>query len=180
MTLKYCNQCKLTKPLREFAKDKNRKDGRFSYCKLCNSTRARAWAKAHPERTHARTKTWAAANRERLRALARARYKKGGEKLKKKLRATRKAHPEWSRNVHLKANFGISLKQWNSILEAQDNCCACCRSREPGSKHGWHTDHDHKTGRLRGILCQPCNLMLGSAKDSVENLRAGISYLERQ
>jgi hypothetical protein len=44
----------------------------------------------------------------------------------------------------------------------------------------WHTDHDHSTGKFRGVLCRDCNWMLGKAKDSSSILRKGAEYLEAQ
>lgn len=55
--------------------------------------------------------------------------------------------------------------------------CGIC-GKEPRS--GFVIDHDHKTGRVRGLLCQRCNSGLGSLGDSIEGLKAAIAYLERR
>jgi Recombination endonuclease VII len=62
------------------------------------------------------------------------------------------------------------------MLERQGGC-AICGSPDPGWTKGWHVDHDHKSGALRGLLCNRCNLMLGHAKDSAVTLQAAIDYL---
>ena len=55
--------------------------------------------------------------------------------------------------------------------------CCCCGSRTHNGR-GWHIDHDHKTKKFRGILCNNCNLGLGHFKDSVQRLSQAIKYLE--
>ncbi|WP_406418459.1 endonuclease VII domain-containing protein [Streptomyces sp. NBC_01614] len=64
------------------------------------------------------------------------------------------------------------------MLERQGGACAICRGRNK-SGHQLHVDHDHTTGRVRALLCQQCNAMLGHARDDIETLRAAIAYLER-
>lgn len=57
--------------------------------------------------------------------------------------------------------------------------CAICNAAKPGGNKGWHVDHCHTTGVVRGILCQRCNLMLGIAKDRPEVLLEAASYIQR-
>lgn len=61
------------------------------------------------------------------------------------------------------ARYGLTVEKFESILRDQDGLCAMpdCRSPEPGGKGQWHVDHDHSTGRVRGILCHKCNITLG-------------------
>jgi len=56
--------------------------------------------------------------------------------------------------------------------------CEVCGS-DAGHGKGLSWDHDHTTGRFRGWLCHPCNLILGQCKDSPQRLRALAEYLER-
>ena len=60
------------------------------------------------------------------------------------------------------------------MLEAQGGVCAACKTDEPK-----HVDHDHKTGRVRGMLCYLCNQALGNVRDDVSRLRGLIDYLYR-
>lgn len=86
-------------------------------------------------------------------------------------------NPDYFKSRHLKSKYGITVEQRDELLESQGNCCAICKSIDPGPK-GWHTDHCHKTGRVRGILCNGCNVGLGHFKESVAVLNAAaIEYL---
>lgn len=65
------------------------------------------------------------------------------------------------------------------LLEIQGNRCAVCGTSEPKQRRNgcWAVDHDHSTGRIRGVLCTGCNFMLGNAEDRIETLKGGIAYL---
>ena len=70
------------------------------------------------------------------------------------------------------------------MLVSQGNRCAICRSEESDTwlrrdvrRDGWHIDHDHVTGRVRGVLCPACNLMIGYAKDNSDVLTRAAAYL---
>jgi hypothetical protein len=88
-------------------------------------------------------------------------------------------NPNIFRNTALKAKFGISLNVFNQMLLAQDNRCKICYSLNPGaSKRFFSVDHDHGTGKIRGILCHGCNAGLGMFKDNQASLIAAAKYLE--
>lgn len=78
--------------------------------------------------------------------------------------------------------YGItSIQKHQMLMELQDGKCATCGSDKPqgagGRGHGqWHTDHCHKTGQVRGILCARCNLVL-TQKMNVRTLIKMASYL---
>jgi hypothetical protein len=89
---------------------------------------------------------------------------------------------EQNRRADLRKYYGpdFTIEKWNEMFAAQGSRCAVCQSPEPGRKSGhWCTDHDHKTGRVRGILCSGCNTALGHAKDDPLRLRLLAEYLER-
>lgn len=75
--------------------------------------------------------------------------------------------------------YGIKPEEFSALLDRQGGLCAICRADEAGGKGGWHVDHDHATGKIRGLLCQNCNLMLGNAKDDPARLQAAITYLAK-
>lgn len=99
-----------------------------------------------------------------------------------KTKAWAAEHPsEWERSRRkslLKKKYGLTLEDYDDILEEQGNVCAICGD-PPDDPRGFraHIDHDHKTGRVRGILCTRCNHGLGNFKDSPEILRAAVKYL---
>jgi hypothetical protein len=81
---------------------------------------------------------------------------------------------------NLKANYGMTLEEFNKLVETQGNACAICSTSIPGGRGTWHVDHDHKTGKVRGLLCNACNVGLGYFKDSMDNLNNAILYLAGQ
>lgn len=72
--------------------------------------------------------------------------------------------------------YDMTIEQWDEMFHAQGECCAMCNTKDPGVK-GWNTDHCHKKDQVRAILCLTCNLLLGHAKDKIETLMAGVTYL---
>lgn len=87
------------------------------------------------------------------------------------------SNPEKAKSNRLLTKYGITLKEWEALFESQESKCAVCGSPDPSTKSGWHTDHCHETGRVRGILCMPCNIMLGMSRDNTDILANAIKYL---
>lgn len=82
-----------------------------------------------------------------------------------------------SRNTKLKSKYGISIKEFELLLEAWNYSCGICGKQQVIDSVELCVDHDHKTGLIRGILCQSCNLALGNFKDSIKNVVNGVDYL---
>jgi hypothetical protein len=87
----------------------------------------------------------------------------------------------------IKRKFGITQIDYNALLESQNRSCAICNIHldEYKGVYGkgkkverFSIDHCHSTGKIRGLLCFNCNLMLGHAKDSQETLASAIMYLQ--
>lgn len=75
--------------------------------------------------------------------------------------------------------FGITLDEYNSMLEAQGGTCAICKGPPRGKS--WRrlvVDHCHVTGQLRGLLCDTCNRTLGLLHDNLQVAQAAASYLQ--
>lgn len=72
--------------------------------------------------------------------------------------------------------YGLSPQDYAAMLDAQDGACAICR--KPPRTRGLNVDHDHATGRVRGLLCGPCNSVLGMAGDDPNVLTEALRYLE--
>lgn len=73
--------------------------------------------------------------------------------------------------------YGITPEEYAALLDRQLGRCAICRADSAGGRGGWHVDHDHNTGKVRGLLCHSCNLGLGHLKDDPALLRAAMEYL---
>lgn len=91
-------------------------------------------------------------------------------------------HPEqqkkYRRDHHLLSRYGIDQTGVDALLAAQGGTCAICREVPPeGRRVRWHVDHDHETDEVRGILCGPCNVLIGMAHEDPEVLSAAITYL---
>lgn len=77
------------------------------------------------------------------------------DRLIKQVPAGMSYHRAWK----LKTRFGLDPEDYEEMLEKQDGRCAICGSL-PDGQH-LSVDHNHETGDVRGLLCQPCNLALG-------------------
>lgn len=74
--------------------------------------------------------------------------------------------------------YGISPEAQRVLWESQNGRCAGCRGELAFADA--HLDHDHATGRVRGFLCQPCNLTLGFSQESIPRLIALADYVREQ
>lgn len=81
-----------------------------------------------------------------------------------------------SKSNDLKKSYGITLEEYDKLLESQGGGCAICGGKDERFKF-LPVDHCHKTKKVRGLLCQHCNRGLGYFRDSPELLRAAIAYL---
>jgi len=84
------------------------------------------------------------------------------------------------REYFLKSLYGLSITEFNNLLLTQNNRCAICK--EPLDLQNPHSvviDHDHLTGKIRGILCNKCNLAIGLLRDNPEYTKRATEYLER-
>lgn len=99
-------------------------------------------------------------------------------------------NPDQALDTYLRKKYGISLDGYRTLLEVQNGVCAICKQSpaernlsEP--KRGRQTvprlvvDHCHATGRIRGLLCIPCNRGIGFLNDDPALLLAAIDFLER-
>jgi hypothetical protein len=148
-SMKTCTKCELIKNESEFYEDASKKSGLKSWCKSCEKQARNA---------HNKTPKGKASI---------AAYAKTPE---------RKAV---QRNGHLKRKYGITPEQYEALLAAQEGKCKICETDKPGGQGGWHVDHDHDTGQIRGLLCQACNRGIGFLKDNPVLCYAAGDYLNR-
>ena len=161
--MKVCARCNIPKETEEFNKNGQQKDGKHVYCKTCVSLYAEKYYGTHKEKILGRS---------RNRRLA------DPEKNKKFHRDYRIKFPDRIRNSRLLKAYGINLETWNALFDSQEKCCAICRTENPGAR-GWNTDHNHTTGKVRGILCSGCNIGLGLFKDDIKSLLRTVEYLRK-
>lgn len=104
----------------------------------------------------------------------------------------RDANPDLALNSHLKRKYGITLEEYRELVVQQEGLCAICgepplipmglKSRRQGRMIHVRlvVDHDHATGRVRGLLCGPCNRGIGFLRDDPATVAAALRYLERE
>lgn len=76
----------------------------------------------------------------------------------------------------IESTYGITGDQYWSLYKFQDKKCYICK-RASGKSRRLSVDHDHRTGEVRGLLCRPCNTMIGHGRDDPEFFRRAALYL---
>lgn len=128
-------------------------------CKACWTSRQKSYAKADPNHK----------DKKHVGRLAReASWTEDRRKLEYEKRKCR----------YLQKTYGITLENYNKMLQEQDGCCKICSTTEPGGKGVFHVDHCHNSLAVRGLLCVNCNMMLGLVYDKPDVLLNAIKYLE--
>jgi hypothetical protein len=140
-------------------------------------------------------KEWYLKNKQRILEKKRKEYKENPELFKLKLResykkykdkraevvkASRKLYPNRFKGYDLKKTFGITIEEYNLMLVDQNNSCYLCKTNKDQLKRNLAVDHCHKTGKIRKLLCEKCNVGLGSFKENIETLTNAIIYLKEQ
>ena len=153
-----CSTCNLPKSLSEFSPKKYSGDTIYfrSECKGCNAEAGREWRKNNPEKAKAAVYRWNAKNKQRVKFLLRKRALK---------------------------RYGLDPEQFDELIQKQDGKCAnpgCARKLSIGGRSGSSAsiDHDHKTGKLRAILCQACNVALGRLREDQSVILGLGAYLK--
>ena len=82
-----------------------------------------------------------------------------------------------TRNSQLKRTFGITLDDYNKMFMDQNGCCKGCDRHQSEFKRALCVDHCHKTGKIRGLLCDDCNVGLGRLRDNPQTLINLAEYL---
>lgn len=92
-------------------------------------------------------------------------------------RSEYKYNPEKDRERKFKYHYGITVAEYDAMHESQGGLCKICQRPENGKRLS--VDHCHTTGRVRGLLCAPCNQAIGMLQDSPVILQAAIDYLDK-
>ena len=86
-------------------------------------------------------------------------------------------NPDRTKNNDLMRTYGITLEEHTRMFEEQNGVCYLCKKPGDGRWKKLCVDHDHKTGKVRKLLCRSCNTALGQVGDNVDLLKAMIEYL---
>jgi len=163
---KKCTKCGKQKPLQAFHKNKSTPDGLQIWCRKCKAAGTkRAYQKNH---THHRAKQaeWNKANRAHIRNSDRARVAKD---------------PDYYRRIQLRCKFGITVEDYDAMYAKQAGVCGICGKPETRKVKGTlchlAVDHDHETGKIRGLLCSKCNRGIGLLQDDIQLLSKAVAWL---
>lgn len=151
--MKRCPTCRVEKDESEFIRNRSTPSGVGGYCRPCAAERAKK-RRLNDPRAAVYAKDWSRKNKDKMRVYRR-------------------------RNL-LKNQYGLSIEDYEQMVEAQNGLCAVCEKEPEGGRHEvLYVDHDHATGRTRLLLCAKCNFAIGLLGDDVEVARRLVAYLQR-
>jgi len=100
------------------------------------------------------------------------------EKLAAKSLEWWKTNKDKSKNSYLKRTYNITLADYQALELLQENKCACCGIHKKELSKPLVVDHDHLTGKIRGLLCDACNVAIGGLGDNINSVYKAIEYLQ--
>ena len=151
--MKTCLKCKVAQPETEFWRNSGCRDGLCTRCKACLRAEHIAYYRAHPEKV--------------------------AEKVVKKREQSRATPMNVKRDRQLRHKYGIGIEERQKMFEAQNGCCKICGKPEAAFKTILCVDHDHKAGRIRGLLCPKCNTKLAAIEED-GFIDKAVSYLREK
>lgn len=89
-----------------------------------------------------------------------------------------------TRSVRFLRVYGMAFRHYSKLFLKQGRRCAICKKKsanptlEDSKPFDLFVDHCHRRGKVRGLICGPCNSMLGFARDNVDTLQNAIAYLQ--
>jgi hypothetical protein len=140
-------------------------DGYRNDCKVCNLAAKAARTALNPQANRDRVKRWREENPERYRA-----------KMLEYAASPKKKTAD--RKSYLKRKYGMTLGDYERMFAAQGGVCAICGESRP-EERTLHIDHDHESGKIRGLLCFRCNNSLGDLRENYELFQRAADYLDR-
>jgi hypothetical protein len=149
----------------------------------------------YSEKRKISNKIWREKNKERLRILRRENYLNNKERdlsrskihyqeNKEQYKNNQIKNRDHIRDTRFKKHYGIGLDEYNKILIKQNNVCVICRSPETmidsrnGKTRALAVDHNHKTSKVRGLLCRRCNNGIGIFNEDLKLLESVKVYLQ--
>lgn len=161
---KRCCRCKKQVLLEFFGKSSKSPDGLRSECKPCRS-------KEYKERRGLRKEYFLKKEQER-RIRNRESIRLSNKKYSKKTKMKRFAY-------FLERKYGINIKDYDRMFEEQNGKCDICKKDQDTFDRRLCVDHCHRTGVVRGLLCDKCNRLIGQANDNIDILNNSIEYLKK-
>ena len=177
---KTCASCKSEKMHGEFYRHSASPDGVQSYCKVCAISKNKQWLAANLDKSKAANKEWEANNREKRTLQRRIRDEKNREILNRKAKAWRDRNKEKIyKSYDIKKRYSLTSTEYDAIYKSQNGCCAICGCIASTYIRGLCVDHNHKTGKVRGLLCAPCKAGLGMIKENIATAIAMVEYIKK-
>ncbi|MEU3775019.1 endonuclease VII domain-containing protein [Streptomyces sp. NPDC032472] len=173
--MKRCSRCKRVQPHEAFASNRSMRDGLQAYCRECQAE-------------HYKARQEAAGRTVRVKIPVPSGHKRcpdcGEIKPHSEWEPNRTSSDGWSsyckecraqrnRASYFKRKYGITEAERDEMIAAQGGVCVICQIG-PAE----HVDHDHETGKVRGVLCFSCNAALGQFKDRPDVIRRAAAYVE--
>jgi superfamily II helicase len=177
---KFCKKCKKRKKIKDFYSSKSHKDGLDWWCKDCSKEAAKRSVQQNPERRRLTNKKYYVKNKERISAYQKQYHAIHRKELAEYAKVYAAKNQRKIRAGVLKRLYGISIEEYERLLVKQKYCCAICKVKVTKLNKSLCVDHDHKTGKIRGLLCENCNNGLGGFRDNIKFLQVAQQYLRRQ
>jgi DNA-directed RNA polymerase subunit RPC12/RpoP len=178
--MKPCSTCNTIKPLTDFHKRNGTRDNHQASCKSCKSNYGKrtGWGNKSPKICGDCGIEVFRRNTSKIDK--KIRCKKCGTKFRRKyqtewMKTWYKNNTEQAKALKRKYTFNLSESEYQLLVQTQKGRCKICYSDGK-----LHIDHCHSTGRVRGLLCHKCNVMLGMAQDDEKILLEAIEYLKKQ
>ena len=171
---KLCPKCGVEKPLTDFHKNRTQKDGHQGFCKHC---RAIALGIVRPCKQCGIVFKVSSEQRKYCSPQCYADWysKYGLLRGREKVKRWQSRNTEYIYLKRIQAQYGLTEADLAILLSRQNHVCAICGRDIPRGKR--YVDHDHKSGKVRGLLCFNCNYGLGQFKDSADNCEKAAEYL---
>lgn len=148
--MKVCCKCRLDLPVSSYTLCASHSDGMQRVCKGCARVAFLSYKERHPKRRAATVKRWKKENAEHVRESRRGRQ------------------------------YRMTPGQYAEMTKEQNDSCAIChKHRDACCGQTLNVDHCHITGKIRGLLCKKCNLLLGHIDDRLDLLRNMTAYMEK-
>lgn len=173
---KVCKNCGELKPVAEFSKNRYTGTGPSVYKENCKPCARLLRDRIAEAKRGAEYRSRTVEKRREAKRL----YLSNPENLEKSRAYAReyaKKNPHRQR-IRILAKYGLTEESYDELLKSQNGVCAICGKSRSEIKSNFVVDHDHKTGRVRGLLCVQCNTSLGNLKDKPSLLHKAAEYLD--